>query len=310
MVYQVANKQKKRMVVHPERMSIFQKPGNVYVVTCTDEFVCDHTDGCGRGFYSLFIQALHGMFLSQRMNMPYYIDFGDKRYQYFDAKTGERNFWNNYFIQPHSKPNSAVSVINYPHEVFPICVWARSYFQTIHAEVVSRLVWKPEVLSYVHRATEIFKQGNILGVHIRKTDHYSETTPAALELYFKKIDQYINRFDKLFVATDDLRVLQVCQDRYGNKLMYHDVHRSEGSIAVHSRNDFVNRYQLGLEALLDGYSLSLCKLAILSPSNLSFAACLFNPRLPYVLVESRQAWQKRIKSFFLYQLDQWGIRKW
>jgi hypothetical protein len=166
------------------------------------------------------------------------------------------------------------------------------------------------VLSYLHRETEIFKQQNILGVHIRKTDHFTETVPVALDLYFKKIDRYIHRFDKLFIATDDLQVLSLCRVRYGNKLIYHDVHRSEGSIAIHSRNDFGNRYQLGLEALLDGYSLSLCKLAILSPSNLSFAACLFNPRLSYVLVESRQAWQKRMKSFFLYQLDQWGIRKW
>jgi hypothetical protein len=298
------------MIVHHQRMSTFKKPGNVYVITCTDEFICNHINGCGRGFYSLFIQALQGTFLAQRMSMPYYIDFGNRHYRYSDALKGEPNFWDNYFIQPQSKPDSAVSIDNYPHEVFPICIWDRSYFKAIHTEVVSRLAWKPEVLAYLNRETEILKQHNILGVHIRKTDHFNETVPVPLDLYFKKIDQQINRFDKLFIATDDHNVLQILQNRYGSKLIYHQVHRSEGTTAIHSRIDIDNRYQLGLDALLDGYSLSLCKKAILSPSNLSYAACLFNPRLSYELMESRQAWQKRMKSLILYNLDRWNVRKW
>src|SRR2546421_9385022 len=109
------------MVVHPERMSTFKKPGNVYVITCTDEFPCDHATGtgCGRGFYSLFVQALQGMFLSQRMNMPYYVDFGNRPYQYSNTRTSDPNFWNNYFIQSQSKPSSDVCIHNFPEEVFP-----------------------------------------------------------------------------------------------------------------------------------------------------------------------------------------------
>lgn len=297
------------MIVHPDRMSTFNKPGNVYVITCTDEFVCNHTSGCGRGFYSLFIQALQGIFLSQKMTMPYYVDFGNRQYRYSNAQV-DPNFWNDYFVQSLSKPAAANSIVNRPHEVFPICIWARSYFKAIHDEVLSQLIWKPEVFLHLHRETEIFKQHNVLGVHIRKTDHFTETVPAAVESYLKKIDQQIKHFDKLFVATDDLHVLQLLQTRYHDKLIFHQAHRSEGSTAVHSRSDFTNRYQLGLEALLDGYSLSLCKLAILSPSNLSYGACLFNPQLSYVLVESRQAWQKRMKSLVLYYLDRWNIRKW
>ncbi|HTH57947.1 MAG TPA: hypothetical protein VL728_17990 [Cyclobacteriaceae bacterium] len=310
MVYQVANREEKRMVVHPQRMSQFRKPGNVYVITCTDEFDGDHSKGCRRGFYSLFIQALQGIFLAQRMSMPYYIDFGNRPYRYVNVHEGDSNFWNNYFIQPHPKPDAELSVINYPNEVYPICIWARSYFETIHDEVVKKLIWRPEVFSYLNRETEIFRKHHVLGVHIRKTDHFNEIAPVALKTYLKKIDQQMNRFDKLFLATDDRDVLQLLQARYGDKLFYHQAHRSEGSTAVHSRDDIDNRHRLGLEALLEGYSLSLCKRAILSPSNLSFAACLFNPQLPHTLLESRPAWRKRMKSLVLYQLDQWNVRKW
>jgi len=299
------------MILHPQRMSTLKKPESIYVITCTGDLCsCKIIGECYRGFYSLFIQAMQGIYFSEKMNMPYYVNFGDKAYCYSDKQMSDANFWNYYFIQPQTKPDATVSVLNFPQEVYPIRIWAKSYFKEIYNEVIHKLVWQPEVHSYLQSQTEFFKKYKVLGVHIRKTDHSNEIVPVGLEYYFKKIDRQVKHYDKLFVATDDRQVIQLCQTRYPEKLFYLQVQRSEGPNAIHGNSSFDNHYQLGLDALLDSYSLSLCKKSILSPSNLSYAACLFNPQLKYELMESGQARKQRLKTLLVYYLDRWNVRKW
>jgi hypothetical protein len=311
-MYKVSGKEGKRTIIHPQRMAELKREDGTYVITChEDSFSCiSHKDGCHRGFFSLFLQALNGIYFAEKLNLPYYVDYGNLIYRYSDERKSDINFWNYYFTQLQSPPDPTHRIINYSTEVYPLRIWASVYIKEIHRVAINKLLWKDDVLLYLKSKTESFKGLNVLGAHIRKTDHFNELTPAPVKAYVQHIDRIIKQYDKLFVATDDEEVLSQFKIKYSDKLIYHNVHRSKGTLAIHSRTDISDRYALGLEALLECYSLSLCKKVILSPSNLSYVACLLNPQLNYTLVESRQAKWKRFKILFLYYLDRWSIRKW
>jgi hypothetical protein len=301
----------KRSLIKPERLQELKAEGSVYTITCSvTGCPCDMTTpGCERGFFSLFVQAIYGIDFAQRLEMPYYVDFGNCRYQYTDAKKEDGNFWNYYFEQPLTdRPDKAV--INSFYEVFPLRIWNKKHIKYLYNEVVKHLQFKQDVREILDVKKSIFDKKNILGIQIRCTDHADEILPVKLAAYFKAIDSKLDKYDKLFVATDDSKIIELLQERYGDKLLYNPVVRSINDLAVHTNPEIKDRYQLGLDVLVDCYCLSLCKSAILVHSNISYAALLFNPDLPHVLLERGRVKQNRLKTLLLYHLNELGIRKW
>ena len=166
-------------------------------------------------------------------------------------------------------------IINEAFEVYPIRIWEKSFIEKIHHKVITKLQWREDVWQFVLKNTAEIRNHAVLGIHIRKTDHSNELKPSPLEDYFTQIDRLLPSYTKLFVATDYKDVLETMRQKYLDKIIFHVAHRSRGTVAVHTMHNLLDRYQLGLEALLDCYSLSLCKKTIRSPSNLSYEACLF-----------------------------------
>lgn len=301
----------KRSIIQPERMALLKKPKAVYTVSCYEvEYFCTtHTDGCWRGFFSLYLQAVYGILFAKRAGIPYHIDFANLIYRYTDEnKMYDRNFWNNYFEQ---KPaDNQKRIINIRSENYPLRIWNKKFIKTLHEQAVSGIIIKPEINREINQIISQFTGLKVLGAHIRRTDHFHEVKPANISAYFKIIDSRLNHYDKLFIATDDEHTLKIFTARYPQKVIYNQVIRSTGSIAVHADTKTENRYLLGKEALLDCYSLAACSEAILSPSNLSYVALLINPELPYQLVESWPAKRRRWKTLIVFYLDRWNIRKW
>jgi hypothetical protein len=303
----------KRSLISQEKSRELQQEHAVYIISCgLHDCPCGRTEpGCDRGFFSLFIQAVYGIAFAQKNNMPYHINFGNCEYLYSDPARKSLNFWDYYFLQPlpqlgkRNKP-----VLNYHIEVYPLRIWNQQHFLHMHQNVVSRLKFREEVKRKLKKHAEVFKNRQVLGVQIRRTDHSGEILPVSLKRILEKVDQKIPDYDNLFVATDDSHIISLLQKRYGEKLLYHSAERSEDEQAVHLNRGIEDRYKLGLEVLVDCYCLSLCRHAILLQSNISYATLLFNPHLPYTLLERAAVKGKRLKTLFLYYLDKFGIRKW
>ena len=304
----------KRSYIRKDRLELLKSKDVVYLITChQSEYYCKtHEDrGCQRGFFSLLLQAVYGIQFANKMNLPFYVDFGNITYSYSEGEkfNGNENFWEYYFEQTPLESNRDL-VLNSKFENYPLKIWDRSFIRQLHQSFITNLILKKEIKESINSIHEGFKKSKVLGVHIRKTDHYLEVNPVKDASFFKLVDKLLSSFDKIFLATDDSEILLVFGKKYGDKLMFNSFSRSQGATSIHGKIDSSNGYELGKEALLDCYSLSFCDQVILSPSNLSYCALVLNPELPYQIAESKEAKYQRFKTLGAYYLNKWGIRKW
>ncbi len=123
-----------------------------------------------------------------------------------------------------------------------------------------------------------------IGVHVRGTDynnHYNNhPIGVSIEEYFKAVDELLqnNEYDQIFLATDDLRVLQQFIDKYSSKLLYYtDVIRTDinQSVAFSINERKNHKYLLGLEVLRDMYTLTACDALVAGISQVSLMARVF-----------------------------------
>lgn len=304
-------RKEKRSIISPERVRELNQ-AELYVITCGIKgCTCEQKDDtCERGFFSLFIQAVYGIDFAVRNGISYHVDFGNMRYCYSDRRQDDANWWNYYFRQPTTKrPALLPSVVNRFHELYPLLIWDRSHFRRMN-RYVQRLVFQEDVAKHIDSAREKLVNCNALGVHVRRTDHPDSVQPVEPDDYYRSIDKLIDRHDVLFLSTDDERIVSGFRKRYGTKVHVNDVKRSADAQAVHRNFENNHRWRLGLDVLTDCLCLASCKKLVLTFSNVSYAALLFNPEVPYILLEKPRTTWRRYKTLIVYFLDKWGIRKW
>jgi hypothetical protein len=231
-------------------------------------------------------------------------------YAYSQPGNAERNFWNYYFDQPIKDVSNLELLANEMIETYPLTIWDRSYLRGGNEIITNDLLYKQDVANRFNELKKQFQGHRVLGAHVRRTDHYTTTPPVKTEKYIKEVNKRMSRFDKIFLATDDHAVARQFSELYGDKLWLNDVARSENRKALHSDEGPSDKYQVGLDALAECYALSLCTEAILTDSNLSYSALLFNPGMKYKLMEQPSTKAKRLLTLTLYYLDKWNIRKW
>ncbi len=316
MEYKVSDKEvEKRYSIEKGRFSALQQEGNVYVVRCVMDSCLEEVpvEICQRGFFSLFLQAVQGIYISTRFAIPCYIDFGHKPMLYSDPGRfdGDLNFWNYYFHQPFIEkldPRQPY-ILNSYYETFPLRIWDSIFFKKSGDIVKKYIRFRQPVIDKIDLVKAEFSNNKVLGVQIRRTDHPGEISAVGLGNFIRTINKNLKNHDKVFVATDDSEVIEILKKEFGkDKILYNAVNRSSDSMPVHKNMTLMNRYELGMEALVDGYCLSLCNKAILMHSNISYACMFFNPKLPYILMENRDTKIKRWKTQLLYRLHVNGIR--
>ena len=303
-------KEKRSRVSHKRLAELAD--ASTYVICCGIEGCpCGSpSTGCERGFFSLFIQAINGIHFAKHHGLQPYVDFGNTTYCYSDPTRQLTNFWEYYFQQPEKQTTHKPRTINRFIEVYPIRIWHRSYFRAINKSVVSKLQFTPEVDKIMNEAASSIRQQRTLGIQVRGTDHSDEITEVNPSKYIRAVKKHIHNYDKLFVATDDLALLQLLTKNFGDKVMTNHAHRSDTGKAIHLNTSIKDRYRLGLEVLRDSYCLAHCDRLILVSSNVSFAALMFNPEIPYEILERFDTRIKRWKTLLVYLLDRLGIRKW
>lgn len=300
----------KRSSVAVERLRQLKQKNARYIISCVqNEFFCEHhPDGkCTRGFFSLFLQVVYGIGFAKKYELPFFVDFSNVAYAY--SGQVKNNFWEHFFNQVTVKRTDTL-VLNQQYEVYPLRIWNRNHLRFLHQLMKEGLKFKSALQAEIDKIRSSMNKEKILGVHFRKTDHFLEVPPADESVFFHHIKRKFSTYDKIFVATDDQQLLEKLKKEFSPKIMAHDFVRSQGAISIHNNETFKDGPRLAKEALLDCISLSCCSELILSPSNLSYAALVFNPELKYTIVESRAAKRSRIKTLISYHLNKLGLRKW
>jgi hypothetical protein len=229
---------------------------------------------------------------------------------YHDSTKGP-NWWEYFFdrlsdIDPMLLPVESRNELIESATFFTRRIVARR--QTAADLIRRHIVIRPEAKEGLDRFwSEEIGSGFSIGLHLRGTDKFLEQAPPDLESAFAQIEQVaLARSNwRLFVATDELRLLQQVQERFGNRMVCRDVLRSEDGQPLHtsispdawkrgpnSKKPYaamVRRpgFQLGLEALQDAILLSRCNVFFGSSSCLSYFVGAFNEGLPWIHVDRK-----------------------
>lgn len=130
-------------------------------------------------------------------------------------------------------------------------------------------------------ANELLSKGKCLGVHVRGTDFNKNFNghPKAIsvEKYISQVEKIFSehRYQYIFLATDEVKTVKKFSEKFGKKLLYYDVFRSENGDSIHyetvpKRKN--NKYYLGMEILKDVYTLGHCDGLVAGFSNVSIIA--------------------------------------
>jgi hypothetical protein len=128
-----------------------------------------------------------------------------------------------------------------------------------------------------------FNGRNILGVHLRGTDHPDKLLP---HKYLAAIKEKINNYDKLFVCSDEQERVDICVREFGDKVITHDSIRSDSPQCLHHRENTYNyHYKIGEDVIIEAYLLSKVNfLLCCSNSNINYFSRAINPELPSIAV--------------------------
>lgn len=226
------------------------------------------------GFFAAYRGVLEYMYFADRGNFYPYVDLSNSLYSNSGQNAFEQFFEQNDF----HKDDNMRSVNSKPEDkdMVSFILTGRKndyrvsdlYLREMAKMQKKYIVLKPEVQDFVDEGVKrIENLGKVLGIHVRGTDYNKgyHSHPIALksEDYFEKIDWLVSNhsYNKIFLATDDERVLKSFKEKYGDLLFcFDDTCRSsmDESVAF-SKNDRENhRIRLGLEVLRDAYAMAAC----------------------------------------------------
>lgn len=223
----------------------------------------------------------------------WFVNWGEESL-YYDSERGE-NVFNYFFTQSCNK-----NMLMYDHKkvcgYIPIPLTGdafRDSFNTIFNNYIkfNKDTW--EAINKVQGILDVNEK--TLGVHIRYTDKlngaaYGEPAsarPIDLEVYIDLVKRrlYIGqKYDSVYLATDDERVSDKFAKIFGNKLKMIQAPRSKSDEPIHSGHRDIPGYEKGLSVLIDVMMLSRCGFLIRSTSNVSSFAQFINLDLNHINV--------------------------
>lgn len=126
-----------------------------------------------------------------------------------------------------------------------------------------------------------FKNLKILGVHFRGTDMKTQERHPFPATY-KQITSYIdfelskNKFDKIFLVTEQLDYVKKLSKKYGSKLFFYNSFRSNKKDIFNFKSRKNHRYLIGRENIIDMLILARTKKIICTNSHLPDASNFIN----------------------------------
>lgn len=166
---------------------------------------------------------------------------------------------------------------------------SEEYIQKLSEYVQKYIRFNLETENFLDEGvTQMICNKRTVGVHLRGTDynnHYNNhPVVVQVEKYFEAIDKLLrdDRYEQIFLATDDRRLLDKFSEKYGRRLKYYsDVVRGDQNQSVAFSNNAreKHKYLLGLEVLRDMYTLACCDSLVSGISQVSLMARIFKKSL-------------------------------
>ncbi len=251
------------------------------------------------GFFAMYRRWLEYLYFADICGyVPVICTDSQFAYKEREAVHGTTNPFEYYFEQPaaisvkDAKRSNKVVLSDYRHrEMVELVLTGKtgSYKYTnrylyLLAQVAGKYI-KPNqyMQSYMENGWKQmnFNREKMLGVHMRGTDYRAMYNAHPIyvtnEECYAEIDKLMERnlYSRIFLATDDKRILEEFIHRYGDKIcFYRDVERGgeNKSIAFHDSLREKNKYLLGLEVIRDMYTLSMCAGLIAGVSQVAVCA--------------------------------------
>jgi hypothetical protein len=251
------------------------------------------------GMFAFMWQTLRAMY--HFPNDKYYVYFG-RESCYFDEEMYRTqdidNVWDYYFEQPHTdirpNPNQISAEIGILHDDF-------SEFRDIHMsnpEIYTqrRLEYNsiinnnvrllPHVLSKIDDFYhQNFKGYRILGLHCRGTDHPNKLP---MHQYLSNINQHIDKYDKLFVTSDEQSRVDYIKQVYGDKVIEYPTFRSKTEAPLHYQSSHNwSKYYIGEDTIVEAYLLSKVNMLVCcTASNVNYFVRALNKDLSFEIINN------------------------
>lgn len=218
----------------------------------------------------------------KRFSNIYYCDKQNKInsfYQYFFDKTD-----NSIII-----PNNNYEILDIPKRIKNIDS-SELYFNNDLRLIVNRVI-----LKYLHLNNDInilienfynekIKNKNILGIQIRRTDHYHHGKIIDINRFYEIIETNYKLYDGFFIISDDENVIKFIKNKYNKVITLPNIIRSCDTTAVHHMYG-VDNFKKGLDVIMETYLLSKCNKIIATNSNISLFAICLNNEIEFTLID-------------------------
>lgn len=252
--------------------------------------------GQGYGFFAEFRALLCNLLFADNMGMKPNVFWGQE-HLYFEKDLGAKSNVYEYYFTPIRVENalesknivfsSALQNAYIENEYGVSGYKSTKEFEEALMQIMKKYIQiKPELAAeFEEQITAIFQNKRVLGVHHRGTDYKKSYDGHPVQI---KPEQEIKwvldikekyHIDIIFLATDDMELLNCYKQQLGENLVYfEDTYRGEEdiSIAFSKEKREVHHYLLGKEVLRDVYALSKCTCLVAGKSQVSFFARIFN----------------------------------
>lgn len=269
-----------------------------YVIRCNQP-------GCG--LFAIFMYVLDHLAYAE--DMGYIPMLESKRYKcLYKEKTlvnGTKDFWQ-YYFEPISAltgkdclkyKNIVLGRIRAPRykgiyyyaekekNVLP----SEAQIDELYGLVKKYIRFQPQLQKNLDEKLSLLKEKRVLGIHVRGTDMYTagrqHPVPTGETKDFSIIDKILEEYglNEIFLCTDTESTVEMFREYYGEKVITTEVMRQKDDSAcgIHKdkelgKNRINHRYLLGLEVITDMYLLAHCNVLICGPSNVAYAAMIYN----------------------------------
>lgn len=248
------------------------------------------------GFFANYNRVLAYLYFSDQHHLTPVVEY-DRETMYAEENpvNGSSNPFEYYFDQPggvsldEMKKSGTVLaalrenswLVNELEEVSVNYVHSERFVSEMGRIVKSYIRLNEPVKRYLmQQKAQLLGEKSVLGVHVRGTDFKQNynghpvfiPVEEFLQQAVKMMDQ--GKYDRIFLATDDLNAVEQFQAVFGEKLVYYDdVIRSNGEVTV-MKSDLSRKnhhYLLGLEVLRDMMTLADCDGFLAGLSQVSYA---------------------------------------
>ena len=249
----------------------------------------------GCGFFGDVFQAANAIRFAEVNSISCEIKWGAESL-YSNGGTG--NAWLDFFEEfKYEFGGSGGLVIPYAGNSFPVATYrgmsVRQSYNCILRAYVNPIHW---IVDECERfARENLGDAAKLAVHVRGTDAaagFEDRKTATLEMYLGEVDVWLseNPKGKVYLATDELRVLETFRREFGENVVFRDCLRSESGASIHGHYDngiLGDPVQKGIEVLMDALILAKCDVLVRGHSMVTCFSLCWNPELIFVDIERK-----------------------